>query len=103
MVARSGPSDQVLTGRILLGERLRQIRQERGLDIRAVAEAAQLSQSHVSQIERGKSLPPLGTLVALSGVYGVLPVDILAGIYPFGERRKPSGRVTPVKDGRRRD
>lgn len=60
-----------------------------------------MSESYLTMIERGRRLPTLETLVSLARVYGMLPVDMLAGIYPFGERRKPQ-RVDPPRDARRR-
>ena len=101
MAAHDGRAESLQTGQVLLGRRLREIRQEHGLLIRDVASASGLSESYLSTLERGQRLASLDTLVGLSTVYGMLPVDMLAGVYPFGERRKPR-KVTPATDARRR-
>lgn len=101
MVGSDGTASQLAAGQVLLGQRLRLLRQEQGQLIKHAAQAAGLSESYLTMIERGQRLPTLETLVTLANVYGVLPVEMLTGIYPFGERRRP-GRVTPPTDARRR-
>jgi transcriptional regulator with XRE-family HTH domain len=55
------------------GEKLRQVRERKGLTMRHVAEGAGVSESMVSQIERNKVSPALDTLLSL---VDVLEIDI---------------------------
>lgn len=60
-----------------LGQRLRRLREERGLTLAQVATAAGLSVSHLSAIENGTRRNPSFHIVArIARVYGV-PVDSL--------------------------
>ncbi len=70
------PADMV--ARILAGESpVRVWREHRGLTAQALAEAAGLAQSYVSQIETGKRDGTVDTLVKLAGVLGVLVDDLI--------------------------
>lgn len=71
-----------MVDRILAGESpVRVWREHRGLTAQALAEAAGLAQSYVSQIETGKRDGTVDTLVKLAGALGVL-VDDLVPIAP---------------------
>lgn len=61
-----------------IGERLRTIREKRGLSQNALAVRAQLHPSSVSRIECGRHEPTLETLRALAAVLRV-KLDALAG------------------------
>jgi transcriptional regulator with XRE-family HTH domain len=50
----------------LFGRRVREIREERGLTQRGIAELADIPQTHLSSIERGFKLPNLLTVVRLA-------------------------------------
>ena len=50
----------------LFGQRVRDVRVERGLTQRAMAELADIPQTHLSSIERGFKLPNLLTVVRLA-------------------------------------
>jgi transcriptional regulator with XRE-family HTH domain len=63
----------------LVGERLRAARQERGLSLGALAEAAHVGKGSLSEIENGARNPTLGTLYALAGALGVPLATLLAG------------------------
>jgi len=54
-----------------LGERIRALRQERGLRQRQLAEKSGLTPSMISQIESGRLTPSLHTLGRLAGALGV--------------------------------
>ncbi|MCW2952485.1 MAG: helix-turn-helix protein [Conexibacter sp.] len=56
-----------------LSRRLRVLRAERGLSLRAVAGIAQVSPSLLSQIERGEASPSLLSLVAIADALDVRP------------------------------
>ena len=49
-----------------VGERLRELRQERGMSMRALARASGLSANALSMIERGRTSPSVSTLYKLS-------------------------------------
>lgn len=60
-----------------LGRRIRSLRLERGLSLRAVAAIAQVSPSLLSQIERGDASPSLVSLVAIADALVVRPGQLL--------------------------
>lgn len=67
-----------MVDRILAGESpVRVWREHRGLTAQALAEAAGLAQSYVSQIETGKRDGTVDTLVKLAGALGVLVDDLV--------------------------
>ncbi len=68
-----------------VGERLKALRLERGLQQRQVAEKAELTPSLVSQIESGRLTPSLHTLGKLAGALGVPIASLL--------ETKPEGRI----------
>jgi transcriptional regulator with XRE-family HTH domain len=53
------------------GELVRALRQERGLTIEQLAERADLSNNHVSEIERAKTNPRLDTIEGLAAALGL--------------------------------
>lgn len=60
-----------------IGDRIRAERTRRGLSVRALARAAGLSPSLISQLETGKSRPSVSTLYALTGILAVSIGDLL--------------------------
>ncbi len=54
-----------------VGLRLRQIRQERGMSMRALSRASGLSTNALSMIERGRTSPSVSTLYKISDALGV--------------------------------
>jgi transcriptional regulator with XRE-family HTH domain len=70
----------------LVGERLRAARQEHGLSLGALAEAAHVGKGSLSEIENGARNPTLGTLYALAGALGVPLATLIAD--------RPGVRVT---------
>lgn len=60
-----------------LGKRLREVREARGVSLRAVALDAAISASMLSQIENGKVLPSVQTLWSIVAVLGVSVDDVL--------------------------
>ena len=56
-----------------VGARIRELRQERGMSLAALAEAAGLSKGHMSSVERGLVLITVGTVVATARALGVPP------------------------------
>ena len=53
------------------GEKLRQVRERRGLTLKQVAQQADISESLVSQIERNKVSPSVETLLTISAILDV--------------------------------
>jgi transcriptional regulator with XRE-family HTH domain len=54
-----------------VGGRLRELRQERGMSMRALARASGLSTNALSMIERGRTSPSVSTLYKISDALGV--------------------------------
>jgi transcriptional regulator with XRE-family HTH domain len=73
-------------GRLELGARLRAIRVLRRLTLREVAEAARVSESFVSQLERGRSSASVATLQRLAAAVGIEISDLFAGDGTAGPR-----------------
>jgi transcriptional regulator with XRE-family HTH domain len=73
-------------GRLEVGERLRAIRLLRRLTLREVAEAAGVSESFVSQLERGRSSASVATLQRLAAAVGIEISDLFADEQPTGPR-----------------
>lgn len=60
-----------------LGKLVRAKRNERGLSLQNVADAASLSKAHVWEIERGRAdNPSVSTLTALGAALGVSAVEL---------------------------
>jgi transcriptional regulator with XRE-family HTH domain len=62
----------------LVGERLRAARQERGLSVGALAEAAGVGKGSLSEIENGIRNPTLSTLYSVAGTLGVPLATLIA-------------------------
>ncbi len=56
-----------------VGARIRDLRQERGLSLAALADASGLSKGHMSSVERGLVLITVGTVVAAAKALNVPP------------------------------
>jgi transcriptional regulator with XRE-family HTH domain len=67
-----------------IGERLRAIRHLRRLTLREVADRAELSESFLSQIERGRTSASIASLQRISGALGIDVSDLFS---PDGTRR----------------
>src|SRR5436190_21787366 len=68
----------VQSGAVELGERLRAIRLLRRQTLKDVAEAAGVSESFVSQVERGRSSASVATLQRLAAALGIEISDLFA-------------------------
>jgi transcriptional regulator with XRE-family HTH domain len=79
-------ASQVANDKVQLGERLRAIRLLRRLTLREVADAAGVSESFVSQLERGRSNASVATLQRLAGAVGIEISDLFAGEPQSGPR-----------------
>jgi transcriptional regulator with XRE-family HTH domain len=60
-----------------LGQAIRELRGQRGLTQRQLADAADVNETWISHIEAGRTNPACGTVVRIAGALGV-PVSALA-------------------------
>lgn len=67
-----------------LNERLRELRNERGLRLRDIAKEAGISVPYLSDLERGRTTPSLDTLGALAAAYQITVHDLLHGVEFYG-------------------
>lgn len=70
-----------------LGQRLRDAREARGMSLREMARRIDVSPSFVSQVERGKANPSVGTLYALVSELGA-SLDELMGDSPIATEQE---------------
>jgi DNA-binding NtrC family response regulator len=63
-----------------LGHRIKMLRTDRGWSLRELAQAAKLSVSQVSAIERGAHLPSIESFVAICAAFDRKPSEVLAAI-----------------------
>ena len=62
---------------LAIGSRIRQLRGERGLTLQGLADMTGLSASLLSLVERGKTSPSIGTLVAIAHAFDVHMTDLM--------------------------
>jgi transcriptional regulator with XRE-family HTH domain len=72
--------------RVDVGERLRAIRTLRRVTLRTVAERAELSESFLSQVERGRANASIASLKRIAAALGVNVADLFE---PNGTRARP--------------
>jgi transcriptional regulator with XRE-family HTH domain len=75
---------------LTIGGNIRRLRMQRGLTLQALATATRLSSSMLSLLERGKTGPSIGTLVAIASALDSQMLDLLGG--PRDEDRPVSRR-----------
>ncbi|KUP98627.1 helix-turn-helix domain-containing protein [Thermobifida cellulosilytica] len=66
--------------RHLIGDALRRVRQERGLTLREVSEAAQVSLAYLSEIERGRKEPSSEVLAAVYRALDLRLADLIGEV-----------------------
>jgi len=64
----------------IFGANLTRCRLDAGLTQEVASFRAGLHRTEISQLERGKRIPRIDTLVKLAGAVGVKPADLLEGI-----------------------
>jgi transcriptional regulator with XRE-family HTH domain len=69
-----------------VGERLREIRRQRRATLRTVADRSGLSESFLSQVERGRSNASIGSLRRIAEALGVTVADLFEPSGPPGPR-----------------
>src|SRR3954447_488146 len=77
-----------------LGQRLRAIRQRKGIGVRELARRLDLAPSSISQIETGKIGPSVRTLYALASEFGVTVDEVL-----FDHAQPSQGQAPPPDTG----
>ena len=91
-----------------IGPRLRQAREHKNMSVRGLARYVGVSPSLVSQIERGRVMPSVGTLYSLANELGLVVDDLFSGAQPRGKKSDRSEMtaadvVNPVlKSGQRK-
>jgi transcriptional regulator with XRE-family HTH domain len=70
---------------LAIGTRIRQMRSEREFTLQSLADMTGLSASLLSLVERGKTSPSIGTLVAVAHALGVHMTDLVPGPPPGEE------------------
>ncbi|MBK8231688.1 MAG: cupin domain-containing protein [Candidatus Eisenbacteria bacterium] len=61
----------------ILGRRIRRIRQERGLTLKQIEAKVDVSATHISEIERGKTSPTVGALERIAQALEVQPSHLI--------------------------
>ena len=65
-----------------LGARLREVRRQRGITLKQVAEAVGVTESFVSQVERGTANPSVATLRRMAEALGETVASLFVGAEP---------------------
>jgi DNA-binding XRE family transcriptional regulator/quercetin dioxygenase-like cupin family protein len=79
-----------------IGQRLREARVERGMSVRGLARAVDVSASLISQIETGKSSPSVSTLYAITTALRISIEDVFGDpVAPAGARATAGGALVP--------
>ncbi len=79
---------------VLLGQRIRELRSNKGETLKETSQGTNLSVSYLSDIERGRTNPSLQTLELLAKHFGLSMNDLLSGVEmagPITERSRPPG------------
>jgi transcriptional regulator with XRE-family HTH domain len=84
-----------------IGNRIRDLRGQKGLTLQALSEQTGLSPSMLSLVERGQTSPSIGTLVVISSALGVHMSDLLAVEDRTARSGLPRQRAAHLRDGTR--
>lgn len=63
---------------LLVGARIRELRQEQGLSLGMLADASGLSKGHLSSVEHGLAAITINTIARLGQGFGIPPMYLLA-------------------------
>lgn len=83
--------------RIELAHALRDLRVSRGWRQLDLSERCGIDTRTLSAYERGTRAAPLEALVAIFDAYGLLLIEALDGVYPFGTSTTPLKREAPKR------
>jgi transcriptional regulator with XRE-family HTH domain len=84
-----------------LHERLKEMRRLRNLTLKGLAARTGLSVSYLSDLERGRTMPPLPTLERLAMALEITVLDLLTGVDFAGEQTEaglPPGLAALLDD-----
>jgi transcriptional regulator with XRE-family HTH domain len=80
-----------------IGPKLRQAREHKNMSVRGLARYVGVSPSLVSQIERGRVMPSVGTLYSIANELGLVVDDLFTGAQPRSRRsERPDMAVADV-------
>jgi len=84
----------------IFGKYLRLLRKDRGMSLRQVEKITKISNSYLSQIERGeRGIPNFSILKRLAEVYGVKVTDLIENTESQERNKKAhSGNIAPNVD-----
>lgn len=82
--------------RLVLGQRLADLRIKQSLNIQGLAAAAELDPSNLRKIEKGEGNPRLATILKIAGVLEADLGRLFAGLDPYGLTGKDHPR--PLSD-----
>ena len=85
------------TTKMLLGERIKELRKSRGLTQEQFAECIGVEQKHVSRIERGKSFPTIERLEMITQALNVSMRDIFDFVHLAESRNQAVDIETMLK------
>jgi len=90
-----------------IGPKLRQAREHKNMSVRGLARYVGVSPSLVSQIERGRVMPSVGTLYSIANELGLVVDDLFTGAQPRSRRSErpdmaAADVVNPVLKGGQR-
>ena len=77
-----------------IGPRLRQAREQKQMSVRGLARYVGVSPSLVSQIERGRVMPSVGTLYAIANELGLVVDDLFTGSQPRSSKGRERVETT---------
>jgi transcriptional regulator with XRE-family HTH domain len=73
-----------------LQDRMKEVRTAHDLTLKGLAARTDLSVSYLSDIERGRTTPSLGTIETLAAALGMTVIDLLTGVDFAGELTEAS-------------
>jgi transcriptional regulator with XRE-family HTH domain len=81
-----------------IGPRLRQARERKNMSVRGLARYVGVSPSLVSQIERGRVMPSVGTLYSIANELGLVVDDLFGGTQSKSKTRERSDVAADLTD-----
>ncbi len=80
---------------VMIGMRLRTMRQDSGLTLATIAQRSGISTSTLSKIENGKVSPTFANLLRLADAFGQTPTELIGGIDTT--ESNPTARITVTR------
>ena len=91
-MSEQGPRKTPASDAVSLGQRIRDLRRQRGITLREVGAAAGVSESFVSQVERGVANPSVATLRLIADTLGESMASLFVGAEATGMLVRASER-----------